>query len=244
MDHTSVRLYNYIENCCEYVYVYVCVYMYIYSYINSYEPLPELIEGSIAILRLWYGSVISSTYLFIPLPLPSLQPSMPTPRWHTQIMNQYYSVSTMILFLEVVFQSPTRKAESSLSFQPEGIQWGKFFTQLIRELRSPQGKAKQSVGYIQAIEAPVTPRLESQREEAVLPEPRRWKRPPKAGIRGVCVVGTEATEEVQLQTVPADLKTAISPVVLQNKKTEQGGFDCKEGREIWINSKHRNYFHI
>lgn len=71
------------------------------------------------------------------------------------------------------------------------------------------------MGYIQAIEATVTTRLESQREEAVSPEPRRWKRPPKAGIRGACVVGTEATEEVRLQTVPADLKIAVSPVVPQ-----------------------------
>ena len=89
------------------------------------------------------------------------------------------------------------------------------------------------MGYVHAIEAIVTTRLERQRGEAVSPEPRRRKHPPKAGIQGVCVVGTEATEEVQLQTVPADLKiSSQSCGTTQNKKTEQGGSDHKERTEI------------
>ena len=99
------------------------------------------------------------------------------------------------------------------------------------------------MGSIHAVEAIVTTRLERQRGEAVSPEPRRWKHPPKAGIRGVCVVGTEATEEVQLQTVPADLKIAVSPVAPhRTRKQNRVALNIKNERKFRINSKHRITF--
>ena len=133
MDHTSVRFYNYIENCSKFVnlcFFFVYIYIYIYSYINSFGPLPQLIEGSVAIFRLWHGSVISSPYLFH---FPSTSPAHHPPPTH-----KLWTDITVCVSYDFIFRGCTSKAESSLSFQTEGIQWSKFFMQLQRELSSPQ----------------------------------------------------------------------------------------------------------
>ena len=113
MDHTSVRLYNYIENCCEYVYVYVCVCVCVCVCIFIYKQLCTPSSANRGVYNypqtlIW---ICDFLYLFIPLPLPPLQPSMPHPKTNYEPILQ--SVSPMILFLEFVSQSPTRKAESS-----------------------------------------------------------------------------------------------------------------------------------
>ena len=72
MNHTSVRHFNYIENCCECVSLCVCVYVYTYVFMYQQLWTPLTANGGVYSCPQAPVWICDLLYLFIPLLLPPL----------------------------------------------------------------------------------------------------------------------------------------------------------------------------